>query len=80
MLRESSVAEITSAVRRVSSFSASRLEEMARQSWEHVRANHTRENFAKTYRDVIINIVSGGTRSTVGKNRVLEVVINGHQQ
>jgi glycosyltransferase involved in cell wall biosynthesis len=75
MLRESSVAEITSAVRRVSSLSPSRLEEMARRSWEFVRASHTRENFAKKYREVMVKITAnGGTSAIAGVKPFLEAV------
>ena len=61
ILKESTVSEIKNSVRGLSAFSPEKLENMARQSWGYVRANHTRENFAKTYREVIANLIAGGS-------------------
>ena len=73
ILKESTVSEIKNSVRRLSAFSPEKLESMARQSWEFVGANHTRENFAKTYREVIANIIAGSAPIfAAGKDRFAE--------
>jgi glycosyltransferase involved in cell wall biosynthesis len=61
ILKESTVGEIKNSVRRLSALSPDTLENMARQSWEYARANHTREKFARTFREVIANIIGGGS-------------------
>jgi hypothetical protein len=61
ILKESTVGDIKNSVRRLSALSPDKLENMARQSWEYARANHTRQKFAKTFREVIANIITGGS-------------------
>jgi glycosyltransferase involved in cell wall biosynthesis len=68
-LEASSVSAIKEAVRDVATSSPERLEKMARQSWEYVRINHTREAFAKIYRNVIANIL-GPNSSDAGSGFV----------
>jgi glycosyltransferase involved in cell wall biosynthesis len=60
-LEASSVPAIKDAVRCLAASLPEKLENMARQSWEYVRAIHTREIFAKNYRDVIANILISHT-------------------
>jgi glycosyltransferase involved in cell wall biosynthesis len=57
VLKESSVDQIKWAVDRLTEMSIDKLVSMSRKAWEHVRANHTRERFAKVYRDVVGNIL-----------------------
>ncbi len=57
LLKNSSIAEIQSAVRRISNLPVEDLKSMSRKAWEHVRANHTKENFAKVYRNTIEQII-----------------------
>ncbi len=56
-LKNSSIPEIQAAVRRISNFSVEDLRSMSRKAWEHVRANHTKENFAKAHRNAIEQII-----------------------
>jgi glycosyltransferase involved in cell wall biosynthesis len=47
-----SIETIKATVRRISHLSSEELRQMALRAWEFARANHTRENFARVYRDV----------------------------
>jgi glycosyltransferase involved in cell wall biosynthesis len=51
ILEDSSIEAIKAAVRSVTEFSAQDLKQMAHNAWVFARANHTRENFAKVYRE-----------------------------
>ncbi|PAX53975.1 glycosyltransferase [Brunnivagina elsteri] len=56
ILNNSSIAEIKAKVRQIASLPANQLEEMAHKAWEYARANHTREIFAKAYKNKILEI------------------------
>lgn len=58
ILKESSVQEIKNSIQRVTSLPASELKIMARKAWEFARTNHTRENFAASYRNTINQIIN----------------------
>lgn len=49
LISEGSVSAVQDAVRKVASMNASEVKHRARTSWAHVRAVHTREQFAKNY-------------------------------
>lgn len=58
VLKESSVEEIRNSVEQLSSLSRSEVERMARDAWEFVRKNHTRERFAEQYRKFVEQILN----------------------
>jgi hypothetical protein len=57
VLDAGTIAEIKAAANRLSSMTATELENRARAAWEHARANHTQESFAKNYEDFVTTIV-----------------------
>lgn len=57
ILKESSVKEIKNSIRMIASLPAQELKTMARKAWEFVRANHTREKFTESYRNVVKEII-----------------------
>ncbi|WP_338421665.1 glycosyltransferase [Nostoc flagelliforme] len=57
LLKNSLIAEIQAAVRRISNLPVEDLKSMSQKAWEYVRANHTKENFAKVYRNTIEQII-----------------------
>ncbi|MCX7592790.1 MAG: glycosyltransferase [Fischerella sp.] len=61
-LKESSVAEIKNSIRAIANLPASKLKMMARNAWEYVRANHTREKFAESYRKTVDNIITNHSK------------------
>lgn len=58
ILKECSVEEIQSTIRRVSSLPANEIEKMAKKAWEFARANHTKEKFTQEYRSAIEKIIA----------------------
>ena len=58
LLEDSSIEEIRSAVRDLSSRPTQELERMARMAWSHARANHTREAFEQEYRRIAEEIAA----------------------
>lgn len=58
ILKASSIEEIKNSIRWISSLSGQQLKLMTRKSWEEVRANHTREKFAESYRDIVKKIIT----------------------
>ena len=58
ILKECSVDEIKSSIRKVSSFSGRELKSMARNAWDFARANHTRERFVEEYRKAMSSIMA----------------------
>jgi glycosyltransferase involved in cell wall biosynthesis len=58
ILKESSIEEIKSSVRMVSSLPLRELKEKARKAWEFARGHHTRDKFAEQYHKVIAEIVA----------------------
>jgi glycosyltransferase involved in cell wall biosynthesis len=71
ILRDCSIKEIQSTIRRVSSLSAEELEGMARKAWEYARAHHTREKFAEEYRKVIETIIATHGKEKISINKSL---------
>ena len=57
VLQDSSIEEIISKVKDVSSMSAIELEQRSRRCWEHARKYHTRERFEEEYRQIIGEII-----------------------
>jgi glycosyltransferase involved in cell wall biosynthesis len=57
ILNNCSIEEIKAAIRRISQVPAEKLKLMAHKAWEYARANHTRENFAKVYSEVVEQII-----------------------
>ena len=51
------VDEIKAKVRSISNLPVEDLKLMSRQAWEYARANHTKENFAQVYRNVVERII-----------------------
>ena len=64
-----SLQEIEDSVRHLSELPASRLEEMARSAWEYARRNHTREKFARDFREVIEGILDPSTTGSGDASR-----------
>ncbi|MFH7030251.1 MAG: glycosyltransferase [Heteroscytonema crispum UTEX LB 1556] len=62
ILQESSVAEIKNSLRAIASLPASELKIMARNAWEFVRANHTREKFVESYRKTVGKIITNHSK------------------
>lgn len=56
VLRDCTIQNIKEMVRRVAVLSTCEIEGRARAAWEYVRANHTRERFARRYREVVEEI------------------------
>ena len=57
VLDAGTIEEIKSAANRLSSMTVTELENRARAAWEHARANHTQESFAKSYENFVTTIV-----------------------
>lgn len=57
MLPDCSISQIQHSVQCIASLPGKQLEQMARDAWEHARANHTKEIYAKEYRKVIEKIL-----------------------
>jgi glycosyltransferase involved in cell wall biosynthesis len=57
ILKENSVEEIKKSIENISQLDPSILEKMARNSWEFVRENHTREHFTQVYRKTVEKIM-----------------------
>jgi glycosyltransferase involved in cell wall biosynthesis len=70
ILRDSSLQEIQRAVRKVAEMCVEELNARARQVWEYARANHTRDAFAKAYRNTAEQILD------FSKNRTVQVERN----
>ncbi|OKH52289.1 glycosyl transferase family 1 [Calothrix sp. HK-06] len=68
ILKESSVAEIKDSIRTVANLPSSQLQIMARNAWEFARKNHTRENFASSYRNTIETIIATHSKKPVFKD------------
>lgn len=58
ILKSSSIEEIKNSLRIVSNLPAQELKMKARKAWEYARANHTREKFSETYRNVIEELIT----------------------
>jgi len=56
-LREASVAAIVESVRRVAAFSPTEFATRSRATWEFARRQHTRENFDRTFRSFISEVL-----------------------
>ena len=54
---ENSVEEIKQTIENISSLNPSQLEQIAKNSWKYVRENHTREQFARVYREAVEKIM-----------------------
>lgn len=64
LLEECSIEEVKTAARGIAAKPSSEVRSMARSTWEHARADHTRENFSAEYRRAIGDILgeSSGRR------------------
>ena len=58
ILKNSSIEEIRDSVQKIASLPAQELKLMARKAWDYARANHTKEKFAKEYRQIIENLIA----------------------
>jgi glycosyltransferase involved in cell wall biosynthesis len=58
ILKNSSIEEIKSSIRKISKLPSDQLQCMARRSWEFARNNHTRDRFAEEYRKAIEEIIN----------------------
>jgi len=58
VLKEASIQALQQEIQKISSLPPAELKAMARRSWEFVRTNHTREKFAKEYRNAIAEIIA----------------------
>lgn len=59
VLKKSSIEEIRDSVRSVVSLPANRLREMARNTWERARTEHSPERFVEEYKKVISRLMAG---------------------
>ena len=57
MLRDCSITSVKNIIKRVASLSPNEIEDKAYRAWEFARRYHTRENFAREYRNVILKII-----------------------
>ena len=57
VFKENSVEAIKQSIENISQLDPSILEQMARNSWEFVRENHTREHLAQVYRETVEKIM-----------------------
>ncbi|MEM1395581.1 MAG: glycosyltransferase family 1 protein, partial [Cyanobacteria bacterium P01_H01_bin.150] len=57
IFKENSVEEIKRTIENISKLNPSQLEQMAKNSWQFVRENHTRDQFARVYRETIEKIM-----------------------
>lgn len=70
LIEDLSVRSVQEAARRLSSLPATELERMARTAWEFARANHTREAFARNYREAAEQIIANhATPATTRTNQ-----------
>jgi glycosyltransferase involved in cell wall biosynthesis len=58
VLKDCSIPNIKDSVRTISSLSSGELQARSRQAWEYSRTHHTRETFAKEYRNAISAILA----------------------
>jgi glycosyltransferase involved in cell wall biosynthesis len=58
ILNDCSIDTIRETVKRISGLPPEELRAMSRRAWEYARTHHTKENFAKEYRNVIEQILS----------------------
>src|SRR5581483_1237437 len=63
-IKDATVQEIRNSVRQVACRAPGELRERSRNAWEYARSVHTRENFARTYRQVITEILGGRSGET----------------
>ena len=57
-LRDCSIANIRNVIRHITTLSQNEIEERARRAWKFARRYHTRENFDREYRRVILEIIA----------------------
>jgi glycosyltransferase involved in cell wall biosynthesis len=57
ILSECSIEEVQAAARQVAARPAEEVRSMTRNAWKYARANHTRENFSKEYRNAVDSIL-----------------------
>jgi glycosyltransferase involved in cell wall biosynthesis len=57
ILKESSIQEIKEAVMKISALPEEKLKSRARATWEYATKNHSREQFAKNYKNIIQTII-----------------------
>ncbi len=62
-LETCSVDEIKAAIRAVSALDARELERRSRAAWEYAATHHTRENFARCYRDFALDVLQAGKQT-----------------
>jgi glycosyltransferase involved in cell wall biosynthesis len=62
-----SVEDIKRKIREVASLPAEDLKNRSLQTWQHVRANHTRDNFARVYRKTVEQIMRGRVADVSGR-------------
>jgi glycosyltransferase involved in cell wall biosynthesis len=62
VLKDCSIKTIIDTIKEVSALPQDEMEEKARNAWEFARRYHTRENFAKEYRKVIMSIIEDGNK------------------
>lgn len=58
ILRDCSVDEIKSIIKKISNLAPQELKSMALNAWEFARANHTREKFAEEYKKAMLKIIA----------------------
>lgn len=64
ILKECSIAEIKDAIIKISHLPIAQLRQMAIKAWEYARANHTRDRFAKVYKETIHQIQKNHSQKT----------------
>ena len=58
LLRDSTIEEIITAIKKISSLSDTDLKINSKKSWDYARENHTRERFTKDYEQFITSMIS----------------------
>jgi glycosyltransferase involved in cell wall biosynthesis len=59
VLKTCKIEEIKEAVSRIAGMPADRLRDMSERAQAHAETHHTRENFAKVYREIVRNLAAG---------------------
>jgi glycosyltransferase involved in cell wall biosynthesis len=70
-LKDCSVANIINTIRHIMTLSQNELQNRSRKAWKFARRCHTRENFAREYRKVILEIIA--ERQTLNRKRIEHV-------
>jgi len=71
LLKDSTIPEIKKNVIKVSNLPEGKLSNMARNSWEYARNNHTQERFHESYKKAILDIIGKELKKRKQKSRLV---------